>query len=134
MNDQIAILYGPTGGNTERVAQLIAEKIGTQKCQLIPVKEANESSLNSFSKVIVGGSTIGKHNWSHENPSVDWDEFLPTFRKINFAQKKVAIFGLGDQLAYPNNFVDEMRVLKGLHKKETVRDNSKNRCKETSNN
>ena len=39
-----------------------------------------------------------------------------------------------DKQSVYQNIVDEMRVLKGLHKKETVRDNSKNRCKETSNN
>ena len=45
------------------------------------------------------------------NSSSDWDEFLPKFKKMDFNGKTVAIFGLGDHMAYPNNFVDSMRII-----------------------
>ena len=109
MKDQIAVLYGPKGGNTENAAKLIVKNIGSNGV-LIPVTEVDEHTLDNFSKLVVG-SSIGTHTWMHENTSHDWDAFLPKFRKINFEGKKVAIFGLGDQLAYTNNFVDHMRII-----------------------
>jgi len=111
MEKKIALLFGPEGGNTERVAKLITSKIGEDKCVLISVKNADENTVSKYSSLIVGGSSIGTHNWSMPNSSSDWDEFLPKFKKIDFKGKTVAIFGLGDHMAYPNNFVDSMRII-----------------------
>jgi len=111
MEKKIALLYGPEGGNTERVAKLVAAKIGIHNCTLIPVRTADEKTLAQYDNIIIGRSTIGAHNWSTPNSSSDWDGFLPKFKKINFEGKKIAIFGLGDHLAYPSNFVDGMRII-----------------------
>ncbi len=111
MTSKIAVLYGPKGGNTEKIAKLIVKKIGTNKCDLIAVREADETMLAPYQNLIIGGSTIGTHNWSHANTSSDWDQFMPKFKKMDFTGKKVAIFGLGDHLAYTNHFVDEMFTL-----------------------
>jgi flavodoxin I len=111
MKNKIAVLYGPVGGNTERVAKLIVKKIGSENCVLIPVKDASVATFEGYKSFIIGGSTIGTHTWSHKNSSSDWDKFMPLFKQIDFSGKKVAIFGLGDQLAYTNNFVDDMRTL-----------------------
>lgn len=111
MKNKIAILFGPEGGNTERVAQLIYKLIGNERCQLIPVKSATAETFSNFDSFIIGGSTIGTHNWSIPSSSNDWDKFLPTFRQVDFNGKKAAIFGLGDHVAYPNNFVDGMRII-----------------------
>ena len=109
MKNIIAILYGPVGGNTERIASLIFQKIGPEKCELLPVKSLDEQALAQYKNIIIGCSTIGTHTWSHKNSSSDWDNFMPRLKKMDFTNKKVAIFGLGDQLAYANNFVDAMR-------------------------
>ncbi len=111
MKNKIAILFGPEGGNTERVAKLVANKIGDDKSVLVPVKNADEKTISAFDNIIFGSSTIGTHNWSNPNSSADWDEFLPKFRKMDFKGKGTAIFGLGDHLAYANHFVDGMRVI-----------------------
>jgi flavodoxin I len=111
MKNKIAVLYGPVGGNTEKAAKAVAAKIGSEKSDLIAVKDVNDAIVNQYASFIIGGSTIGTHNWTHKNTSSDWDAFMPSFRKMNFEGKKVAIFGLGDQLAYPNNFVDSMREI-----------------------
>ncbi len=111
MENKIAILYGPEGGNTEKVAKLIAKKIGAYKCDMIFIKEADEKSISNYNSLIIGSSSIGTHNWSMPNSSTDWDEFLPKFKKISFKSKKVAIFGLGDHLGYPNTFVNGMRII-----------------------
>ena len=111
MKNKIAVLFGPVGGSTEKIAKLIAEKIGSDKCDIVPVKDADEKLVSEYKNIIIGGSTIGTHNWSIPNSSNDWDEFLPKFRAINFEGKNCAIFGLGDHLGYPNSFVDSMRII-----------------------
>lgn len=111
MNSKIAVLYGPKGGNTEKIAKLISQKLGSESCELIAIRDANETIIEKYEKFIIGSSTIGTHNWSHKNSSSDWDQFLPKLRKMDFKGKKVALFGLGDHLAYTNHFVDDMFTL-----------------------
>ena len=40
-----------------------------------------------------------------------WDELLPELRTMELKGKKVAIFGLGDQIRYPENFADGIGLL-----------------------
>lgn len=110
MNKPIAVFFGPLGGNTEKIAKLVQNKIGKQECKLIPVKDATIDDLNQYSNIIFGVSTIGTHTWSHEN-ATDWDSFLPKLRNADLKGKTVAIFGLGDQIAYANHFVDDMHLV-----------------------
>ncbi len=110
MEQKIAILYGPTGGNTEKVARLIHELLG-ENSTLIPIKEANAEKLAPYKNIIIGGSTVGTHTWKHTIPSKDWDVFFPMLRKMDFTGKKVAMFGLGDHIDYSNNFVDDLRII-----------------------
>jgi flavodoxin I len=37
-----------------------------------------------------------------------WEEFLPQLKEVDFSGKTVALFGLGDQDKYPDEFVDAM--------------------------
>lgn len=110
MKDSIAVLFGPQGGNTENVAKIIAQTIGNNAV-LIPINQVGADTLSNYKNVIIGGSTIGAHTWKHKNPSKDWEQFLPVLRKLDFTGKKVALFGLGDFVTYPNNFVDDMRII-----------------------
>jgi len=120
MKKKIAVLYGPEGGNTEYVAKKIATKIGSDTCDLILVKNANLETISAYDSLIIGGSTIGTHNWSIPNSSADWDEFLPKFRKLDLKNKKVALFGLGDHVGYPNNFVDGMKIIYDILKENNA--------------
>ncbi len=111
MNDKIAVFFGSVGGNTEKVAKLIKAKLGDNKCELFPITEVDAELIDKHDKIIFGVSTIGIHNWAHSNASTDWDVFLPKIKEKEFTGKKIAIFGLGDQVAYSNHFVDDMRIV-----------------------
>ena len=41
----------------------------------------------------------------------DWEDYFDEFKKIDFKGKKVAIFGLGDQIGYSEFFVDGIGIL-----------------------
>ncbi|NOU59563.1 flavodoxin [Marinifilum caeruleilacunae] len=105
---KIGLFYGPEGGNVDKVAKIVAEKITTKEVELHLVKETEAEKLNEYSNIIFGISTLGKHTWSSDNSGNDWDNFLPKLNTLDLKGKKVALFGLGDHIAYADFFVDSM--------------------------
>lgn len=105
---KIGLFYGPEGGNVEKVAKLIAEKINTRKVEVHKVKEIDADVVAQYSNIIMGVSTLGKHTWSSDNSGNDWDRFLPSLDGLDLKGKKIAMFGLGDHIAYADFFVDSM--------------------------
>lgn len=105
---KIGLFYGPEGGNVEKVAKLIAEKIKTRRVEVHKVKEINADVVSQYSNIIMGVSTLGKHTWSSDNSGNDWDRFLPNLDGLDLKGKKIALFGLGDHIAYADFFVDSM--------------------------
>ena len=116
---KIGLFYGPQEGNVEKVAKLIAGKI--ENVDLIRVKEIEADALTKYDNIILGISTLGKHTWSSDNEGNDWDQFLPKMNGIDLKGKKVAIFGLGDHIAYADFFVDAMGELFEVVKKTGAR-------------
>jgi flavodoxin I len=108
---KIAIFYGPQGGAVNRVADKIKKIIGEDKVEMIAVKDASVADLKKFDKIIFGLSTVGKDTWDSEYSSNDWGKFLPEIGKTNYANKTVALFGLGDHVTYSHGFVDHIGLL-----------------------
>ena len=54
---------------------------------------------------------MGIPTWYIGELQSDWDYFFPKFKEIDFTGKKTAFFGLGDQLGYPDSFVDGIGIL-----------------------
>lgn len=109
--DKIAILFGPTGGNTEKAARMIAKAFGEGQTDLIPVKDAQESDLKPYSRIIFGGPTVGAHTWADPDQKKDWNVFLTRLYKMNLQGKSFAVFGLGDQVSYSFKFVDDIGII-----------------------
>ena len=105
---KIGLFYGPKGGNVERVAKLIAEKIGADRIEVHNVRDIEADVLAQYSNIIMGISTLGKHTWSSNSTGNDWDIFFPKLNGIDLKGKKVALFGLGDHIAYADFFVDTL--------------------------
>lgn len=108
---KIAIFYGPVGGAVNRVADKIKTAIGEDKVEMVAVKDASVADLEKFDKIIFGASTVGKDTWDSEFSNNDWGKFLPEIGKINFADKTIAVFGLGDHITYAHGFVDHIGVV-----------------------
>lgn len=115
---KVGIFYGPKAGNVEKVAHLIAAQFGENQVDLIAVRDADEHVINQYDHIVFGLSTIGKTNWDSELKNTDWDLFFTKLKYADWEDKRVAIFGLGDQVQYPYHFVDAMGwlydLLKGL--------------------
>ena len=108
---KIGLFYGPLGGSTEKVAKKVAAALGNENVELIPVKNAKASDVDKFENVIFGMSTIGKETWESDKSANDWDVFLPEVEKVDYSNKLVAMFGLGDQITYDLHFVDALGIV-----------------------
>jgi flavodoxin I len=69
-----------------------------------------------YDAYIVGGSTTGADNWGQAHKT-RWSDFFNKLNKAEIKGKPFALFGLGNQVLYPNNFVDSMAFLKELFEK-----------------
>lgn len=108
---KIGLFFGPIGGNTDRVGKLVAKELGEDLIEFVPVKNASAKDLERFDKIIFGISTLGRETWDGEHTKNDWDLFMPTISEVDFSNKKVAIYGLGDSVSYAGFFVDHMGLL-----------------------
>lgn len=105
---KIGLFYGPLGGSTERVAKKVAAALGNENVDLIAARDAKAQDVEKYENVIYGMSTIGKETWDADKPANDWDLFLPEVEKVNYNDKIIAMFGLGDQITYDLHFVDAL--------------------------
>ena len=109
--EKIGLFYGPILGSTENVAKKMVEKIGSDKVDLIAVKDSNADDLKKYKNIIFGVSTIGKETWDGYSTASDWDKLRPELEKVDFSDKIVAMFSLGDHVTYPKHFVDALGQL-----------------------
>merc|ERR1711933_332258 len=93
----VGLVYSTTTGNTETVAGYIAEETG--------------EGVAAFDGIIVGAPTW--HTGADtERSGTAWDEFIyGDLTGLDLKGKKVAVFGLGDQGGYGDNFCDAMDEL-----------------------
>jgi len=98
------VFFGSSTGNTEEVAELIANSLNTD---LHDIGSPDAIKLIKDSNNIV----IGTSTWGDGDLQDDWDDIMSEFQDIDFSGKTVALFGLGDQEGYPETFVDAMREI-----------------------
>ncbi len=101
----IGLFYAPKGGNVNKVADLICQKLGPNKVDIFCISDVEPERMLEYDCIIIGNSTLGRHTWNSEQKD-KWALLNPTIKKLDFSNKKVAIFGLGSHMTYPWHFVD----------------------------
>ncbi|MFC0878299.1 flavodoxin domain-containing protein [Saccharicrinis sp. FJH2] len=111
---KLALIYWPKGGSVEHVANIIKEKLTGFSVSFICVEDMTTEQLNDFDTYIFGGSTVGADYWSNKETEMDWRPFFADMeqKNIRLDGKKGALLGLGNQVLYPDNFVDDMMYMK----------------------
>jgi flavodoxin I len=99
---KIGIFYGSSTGNTEIIAEKIKALFGDE-ADLHNIDSASKEEIEGYNYLIFGTST-----WGIGDMQDDWEDIIDTLEEVNFNKKKVALFGLGDQVNYPDSFVDGM--------------------------
>lgn len=103
---EIGIFYGSTMGETEEAAEMIADVIGKDKVEVYNVASVSEDEVKKYDKLIFGSST-----WGLGELQDDWDSFIEKLKTLDLSNKKVALFGLGDQSMYEDTFVDAIGII-----------------------
>ncbi len=103
----IGIFYGSTSGNTKKVAENIKINLESGLVKVYNVKYANIVDIEKYENIILGTSTWGKGILQP-----DFEDFLNNvLKKANLKGKKIAIFGTGDSLIYPESFADSIGII-----------------------
>lgn len=109
---KIGIFYGSTTGNAEAVANKLQEAFGNENVDIFDASSASKSDIETYSNLIFGCST-----WGIGDLQDDFEGFLSDIEAADLVDKKVAIFGTGDQCSYADSFVDSIGTIY-----ETIKD------------
>lgn len=109
MMKSIGLFYGSGTVRTSKLAKKIQVAFGESEVGLVPVETAWIDDFNSYTYIILGCST-----WFDGELPDYWAELVPALEDMNMEGKKVAIFGLGDQVKYDENFADGVGLLAHL--------------------
>lgn len=111
---RIGIFFGTDTGRTRLVAKLIARKLGDRAAAPVNIGRATVADFLAYDALIVGSPTLGDGMLPGESTGLSqpsWEEFVPQLAAADLRGKTIAIFGLGDQGKYPNEFVDAIGLL-----------------------
>lgn len=103
---KIGLFYGTETAKTSAVAQKIQQAFQGGQVDLIPIEKAWKEDFEAYEHIIAGAST-----WFDGELPTYWDEIVPELCHLDLTNKTVALFGLGNQKEYPDNFVDGIGIL-----------------------
>ncbi len=109
---RIGLFFASSTGNTRRIAKMIKKRFDDDTmADALNVNKATPELVAGYTYLIFGTSTLGGGQLpglSTDCMGGGWEEFLPQLKDVDFSGKTVAIFGLGNQDKYPDEFVDAM--------------------------
>jgi flavodoxin I len=109
----IAIFYSFNTNKTAKIGEKIKEAFNEGNIQVIDAERVTPNDFLRFENLIVGVPT-----WFDGELPIYWDEFVPAIEEMDLKGKKVAIYGLGDQKGYPENFNDGIGIFADIVSKQ----------------
>ncbi len=105
-----AIIYSFTSNKTAKAGQKIVDGFGKSlKLDVVDADDLMEEKFSEYDQLVLGVPT-----WFDGELPHYWDEFVPAMEEMDMKGKKVAIYGLADQVGYPENFADGVGILARL--------------------
>ncbi|MEM7114892.1 MAG: flavodoxin [Chloroflexota bacterium] len=105
-----AIFYGSTTGSTETIAEKLQSAWQATHQETPPIVNVGDMSqlmrLLTYNQILVGIPT-----WNVGKLQDDWEIVYPYLNRVDLSDKTIAIFGIGDQFGYPENFQDAVGIL-----------------------
>ena len=99
-----AIFFASSTGNSEEIANKISAELNN--IEIFDLAGIKIEKINEFDKLILGGST-----WGDGELNDDWEDVWGNFCKLDLANKTIALFGLGDQESYSDEFCSAMGII-----------------------
>jgi flavodoxin I len=103
---KIGLFYSFNTKKTAKIAEQIKEKFTDVEIDMVNVETVTGEQFLSYDNIICGVPT-----WFDGELPNYWDEFLPDLEDLDLNGKAVALYGLGDQKGYSENFLDGMGIL-----------------------
>lgn len=103
---KLAIVYSFNSTKSAKIAVKIGESIKN-----FSIENLNVESCKGEEFLLYDGYILSVPTWFDGELPNYWDEMLPALENLNFKGKKFALFGLGDQKNYPENFCDAVGIL-----------------------
>jgi flavodoxin I len=103
---KIGLFYSFNTKKTSQIAEKIREVFTGAEIDMVNVETVTNEQFLSYDNIICGVPT-----WFDGELPNYWDEFIPDLEDINLNGKTIALFGLGDQKGYPENFLDGVGIL-----------------------
>lgn len=107
--EAVGIFFGTSTGNTEDVADLLAAEFGDDAEGPFDVDTLEGSVQDNFGKydALIVGTPTWNTGADSERSGTGWDElYYGPMQEFKLDGKKVAVFGLGDQISYAENYAD----------------------------
>ena len=112
---RIGLFFGTDTGKTRKVAKMIKKKFDDDTiAKPLNVNKAVAEAFSEYDFLILGTPTLGEGllpGLSADCENESWEEFLPQIEDMDFSGKTIAIYGLGDQVGYGDEFVDAIMEL-----------------------
>ena len=99
----IKVIYGSDTGNTELVVEDLVKLVDNTEVTTVADLTPEDWDHDKF--------ILGIPTWYDGELQSDWEDYFEEFKTINFTDKTIAIFGLGDQLGYEEWFCDGIGIL-----------------------
>lgn len=103
---KIGLFYSFNTKKTSKIAEHIREKFTDVEMDLVNVETVTAEQFLSYDNFICGVPT-----WFDGELPNYWDEFVPDIEDMDLNGKTIALYGLGDQKGYSENFLDGVGIL-----------------------
>ena len=104
--NKTAIIYSFNTKKTGKIAAQIQESFKDDAIAMVNAEEIGDELFLSYDQIIMGVPT-----WFDGELPNYWDEFVPALEDMDLTGKRIALFGLGDQKGYPENFLDGVGLM-----------------------
>lgn len=102
----IGLFYGSSTCYTEMVSEKIRIELGESLVDIHNVANEPVTTMEEYDYLILGIPT-----WDYGELQEDWENIWDDIDTLDLTDKTVALFGLGDQVGYPEWFLDAMGYL-----------------------
>lgn len=102
----IGLFYGSSTCFTEITAEHIQQSLGPARVDIFDISQEPIATMGHYSHIILGIPT-----WDYGELQEDWENLWPRLQEVDWRNKTVALYGLGDQVGYPLWFQDALGYL-----------------------
>jgi len=100
------IIYSFHTQKSKKVAEKVIQAFGEENIQAVNAEELTTKVFEENDNFILSAPT-----WFDGELPNYWDEFVPELEGMDLKNKTFAVFGLGDQKGYPENYCDAIGIL-----------------------